>query len=128
LATVATILLLAVLIGQLSGRDRATYKRGCAAIRRMEGRLNAATTAEEVRRWLREPDFADLREAPGLAPRPGEMAVASPGCCCAKNWVLHLRFDGHSLIFSRVGTVDSLDEHPDGAPMARTYELPRTGS
>jgi len=126
LGAVASILLLAGLIGQVSRRDHARYERGCAAIWRMESRLNAATNAEDIRRWLREPDLAELREAPGLAPRPSEMAVASPGCFGARNWVLQLRFEGQRLISSRVGTVDSLDEHPDGAPIARTYELPKT--
>jgi hypothetical protein len=126
--TVAVTLAVSVPLVAAWREQRARYAAGAIQISELEHRLAYDTTPEDVRRWLLTPEFAGLQARPdlvGWARGDADLAISSPATLDAKNWVLHLRFDNARLKFARVGTVDSLDEHPPEAPVARSFEAPR---
>lgn len=100
-----------------AARERPKLRHGAALITALEGRLHKATTRADVEGWLREETFRELK----LRDQGEETAVFSPPAGNAENWVLVLRFEGGRLRASRIGTVDSFEDHPHDAPPARTF-------
>jgi hypothetical protein len=99
--------------------ERGKIERGATQIRAIHSRLSAATSRADVARWLKEPEFRGLSLR--TEGRSDWLIVATPGAGNAENWQLVLEFDGEALRASRIGTLDSLDDHPDGAPPHREY-------